>query len=332
MTEGRRGLVVLAAVVVALLLLGLVALATRDGGDDDAASSTAAATTTVVGGFPRDATVYRGLGAWIDVFDYVPAYQADGRPPLLTPRDVELLALQGVRTLYLQAARLDERTPAGLVDAELLHGFLVAAHRHDMRVVAWYLPAFTDLQADLDRLLGLHRFEHRGQRFDGLAVDIEATSGVEDHVERSRRLVELSQRLRAEVGADALGAIVLPPVLLEVVNQDFWPAFPWRDIAGLYDVWLPMTYWTDRREDSGYRNGFTYVEESVRRMRANLGLPDAPVHPVGGIGDRVSEGSLYEYLDALVATGAVGGSIYDVRTMSGGAWAILRGGVPAVTG
>jgi hypothetical protein len=151
---------------------------------------------------------------------------------------------------------------------------------------------------------------------------------VPDPTLRGQRLVQLSQRARALVGDEALGAIVLPPVLTEVVNPAFWPAFPWRDIAGLYDVWLPMAYWTQRREDSGYRDGFTYVDESVRRLRANLGLPAALVHPVGGIGDAATEDQLRRYLDALTSTGAIGGSVYDARTLSGGGWAILRAGVP----
>src|SRR5215204_7159959 len=76
-----------------------------------------------------------------------------------------------------------------------------------------------------------------GQRFDGVAVDIEWTDSVPDPTLRSRRLVELSERLRSSASAGgagaggALGAIVPPPVQLEDVNPDLWPAFPWRELA-----------------------------------------------------------------------------------------------------
>ena len=86
-----------------------------------------------------------------------------------------------------------------------------------------------------------------------------------------------------------------------------------------------MAYWSVRNEESGYKNGYTYVEESVRRMRANLGDPEAPVHPIGGIGDVITEGELRDYLRALTDTDSLGGSIYDYRTMNGGHWGVLRG-------
>ena len=52
---------------------------------------------------------------------------------------------------------------------ELLGPFLEAAHRHGIRVVAWYLPKFQDLDADLARLAMLHNFTYGEHRFDGLA-------------------------------------------------------------------------------------------------------------------------------------------------------------------
>ncbi len=90
------------------------------------------------------------------------------------------------------------------------------------------------------------RFDVLGHRFDGLAVDIEDVDTVTDVDARNQRLVDLSQRLRTEVGSETLGAIVLPPVLTEVVNPQRWPDFPWPQLAPLYDVWLPMSYWTFR--------------------------------------------------------------------------------------
>ena len=77
---------------------------------------------------------------------------------------------------------------------------------------------------------------------------------------------------------------MLPPVLIEVVNLSFWPGFPWAAIAPFYDVWQPMSYWSFRSSSSGYGDGYTYNEESIRRLRANLGEPDAIVHAIGGIG------------------------------------------------
>ena len=114
----------------------------------------------------------------------------------MTPAAVDEMAAAGVRTLFLQAARNDERAPDGVVDPVVLAQFLVRAHRHDMRVVGWYLPKFADVELDLRRLEAIADFRVLGHRFDGLAVDIEFTGDVPDHAARNQSLIDLSRRLR----------------------------------------------------------------------------------------------------------------------------------------
>jgi hypothetical protein len=169
------------------------------------------------------------------------------------------------------------------------------------------------------------RFRHKGQRFDGVAVDIEDNETVADPAIRTANLVELSKRLRAEVGPDvAVGAIVMPAVQLDVVNPDFWPAFPWGDLRPLYDVWMPMTYWTTRDAESGWRDAERYTVESVRLMREHLLDPAARVHPIGGIADKATPDAAAAFLRALAATQAVGGSLYDVATTADDVWMALK--------
>ncbi|MEZ5167410.1 MAG: hypothetical protein R2695_13320 [Acidimicrobiales bacterium] len=274
---------------------------------------------------PRTIAPYEGYGTWVDVFDFDPAY---GSAPIGAD-DLAEMADLGVTTLYLQAARLDERTPDGLVDPWRLTDLLLAAHAEGIRVVAWYLPRFGDGPEDLDRVSAMARFAVLGHRFDGIALDIEwIGDGVPDDV-RSARLVALSAGIRAVVGDDPLGAIVPPPVQTEVLNPQFWPGFPWGDLAPLYQVWLPMSYWSFRTDESGYGDGYAYHEESVRRLRADLGDPDALVHGIGGIGgvavlpaDGTVDGEpvatvaeLERFADALRDTGSIGGSIYDWNTL-----------------
>lgn len=269
---------------------------------------------------------YSGYGTWVDVFDYVPAYA--GSDPSVTPATLAEMARLGVGTVYLQAARLDDRTPDGLEDPWLLAEVLFEAHDLGMDVVGWYLPRFGDDNADLDRIVAMADFEVLGHRFDGMAVDIEWTGDGIDHDTRSQRLVELSGAAREELGSEPLGAIVLPPVQIEVVNPDFWPDFPWAGIADQYDVWLPMSYWSFRSESSGYGDGYAYHEESVRRLRANLGDPIALVHGIGGIGgtDGIDDNpdppepltgidEIERFVDALADTGSIGGSMYDWNTL-----------------
>jgi hypothetical protein len=268
---------------------------------------------------------YEGLGTWVDVYDYVPGFQDNGEPPAVTPASVDDMAALGVRTLYLQAAQDDARLTGDTVDPALLRRFVERAHRNDMEVVAWYLPRLNDVEADLRRIRALHRFRAGDEQFDGLALDIEWTEGVPDVEARNRALVDLSERVRSLVGDRyAVGAIVLEPVLLEVVNQQYWPSFPWRRVEPHFDVWLPMNYWTNRSEDSGYREGFAYTEENVRRLRANLDDEDAPVHTIGGIGDDATAADYEGFVRASRGMDALGWSVYDFNTVSSSAWPRLR--------
>ena len=273
----------------------------------------------------RTADPYRGYGTWVDVFDFSPPYA--GTNPSVTPADLDEMAGDGVRTIFLQSARLDERSPAGLEDPWLLAEFLHAAHARQMSVVAWYLPKWSEDGSDLDRLVRMDEYEVLGQRFDGVAVDIEWTGGDLEPEERNARLVDLSRSARAAVDGP-LGAIVLPPVLTDVVNEDLWPDFPWNEIAPSYDVWLPMSYGSFRSDASGYGDGYSYNAESTRRLRTTLGDPNAVVHGIGGIGgvDGVDDdpdpeeplttvGEIEAFVQSLVDTGSIGGSMYDWRTL-----------------
>lgn len=303
--------------VVLLALVQLMAIVTNGGGPP-VERSLATLPALVRAGSPdddRSVEAYRGYGTWVDVYDFAPSFQGGGAPAL-GPDVVDAMAAQGVGTVYLQAAQLDERSPDPIVDPAVVAQFLVRAQRAGIEVVGWYLPRFTDLDQDMEHLQAIADFEVLGHRFDGVAVDIEWTEGVPDHRQRSAALVELSERLREASGDDPLGAIVLPPVQIEVVNPRKWPDFPWRELEPLYDVWLPMSYWTERRADSGLRDARAYVGQNIRRLRRNLDDPDARVHVVGGIGDQVDQRQATRFVETLDDMSAFGGSIYDWNTLA----------------
>lgn len=269
---------------------------------------------------------YRGLGAWVDVWDWAPSYTSADSPPV-GPSEIERMAEHGVTTLYIQASRLDDRGSGPIESAELLAEWIAMAHDHDIAVVGWYLPRWEDAAEDLARLVAIAEFDIDGNRFDGVAVDIEGVPRPDQRADWNKRLVDLSTQLRTAVGPMALGAIVLPPTLLEVVNVDYWPEFPWAALAPLYDVWLPMSYWSFRADDSPFANGYDYNADATRRLRSNLGDSQATVHAIGGIGavigdantDASEPAALVSELDgfvrSLVDTDAIGGSIYDWASM-----------------
>ena len=273
----------------------------------------------------RDISAYRGLGAWLDAFDYAPCYFRPREGPQVVPEDLPAMAAQGVRTLYLQAARRDPLSPEGIVDRNLVGRFLSTAHAEGMRVVAWYLPKFGDLEADLANLALLREFRAENHGFDGIAVDIEYRREVPDAGELNRRVVELSHRLRRAAPDHPLGAIVYPPVLFDVIRPTFWPGFPWAELAGAYDVWLPMAYWTEVPASSAYRDAYRYVEEGTRRLRDVLDDDGALVHVIGGVADTATVTDVTGFVRGVGQAGAVGWSLYDYRTTSPGEWEVLRG-------
>ena len=191
---------------------------------------------------------YRGLGAWVDSFDADPNYLRGAATVL--PSDAFEMSESKVRTLFLQGSRSEDRSNELVSDPWYLANFLLNAHANGLDVVAWYLPKWNENGEDLERLLALADFEVLGHKFDGLAVDIEWNSDGLEHQERSARLVKLSKGLRENLKDRVLGAIVMPPVVTDVINSNFWPEFPWSDLESLYDVWLPMNYWSFRTKNS----------------------------------------------------------------------------------
>ena len=265
---------------------------------------------------PAGVAAYRGLGTWVDVYDWSRTY-TNGQPRT-SPADVDKMADAGVQTLYIQASKHD--APGDVLEPELLAAYLQRARARRISVVAWYLPTLVDTGRDLVRLQAIARLRH----VDGVAVDIEARN-VSDVTERNRRLVELSRALRRSLPGRTLGAILLPPVVLEAVNPGYWPAFPYRELASSYDVWMTMGYWTNRKAGTEYRDAYRYTKENVARLRADLGRPDAPVHPIGGIGTGTTAADVDGYRRAVGETGGIGGSIYDWRTTRGELWGRLHG-------
>ena len=275
-----------------------------------AAPTTTVPPTTTTTAPPHKFTMepYRGLGAWLDVYDWSASFAKHS--PALEPDVVETLAAQGVQTLYIQASKWD--APELVLEQPRLMAFIDRAHQRGISVVGWYLPTYEDPGRDLQRMLAIAALP-----VDGLAIDIESTK-VRDVVERNRRVVEVSNALRAALPGEVLGAIPLEPILIEDINPRYWPDFPWAALAPSYDVWLPMAYWTNRR--GPWRDAYSYMAANIDRVRAHIGQPAAPIHALGGIGDITSVVDLQGFRRAALERSVLGGSIYDFRTTQGPHW------------
>jgi hypothetical protein len=252
---------------------------------------------------------FRGMGAWVDVFDRNLYANPEGT--------VQTLASEGVQTLFLQTATYRLRGP--LMHPDLAARFIEAAHAAGMYVVAWYVPDFADLRRDLDWSLAAVGFTTpTGERFDAFGLDIEVTE-VADPNERAARLVELSRQIRAAVGpAYPLGAITPAPLR----DPGYWPVFPDAELAGIYDVYVPMAYWSFHVEGAAATRDYT--EQSIATVRAATGRPDLPIHLIGGQTDGTEGDEVGAFVDAVEANDLLGASLYDAALSGPEDWGPLR--------
>jgi hypothetical protein len=273
-----------------------------------------AATATIT----RNLKAFHGLGTWVDAYDFSREFGGT-----MSSAVIDTMAARGVKTIYLQAAKESPKFPGNLLSPDRLAAWLTRAHARGMKVVAWYLPTFTNLARDWQHLNALIYFKANNHTFDAIGMDIESKA-VRSAKDRSARLVALSQKLRKTVQYRPLQAIVLPPVVTDIINTSYWPGFPWHQIAPLYDVWTPMGYWTNRTTASGWRDAHRYTYENIRLMRRDLGRPTAVVHAAGGIGDTSTITDINGFAKAAKEQKAIGGSLYDYATTSAAAWPALR--------
>jgi hypothetical protein len=233
------------------------------------------------------------------------------------------MAKQGIRTLYIQAAKDSNGSGTGVLSADLLGQFLERAHARKMRVVAWYLPRLVDPARDWTHFDAILKFRSHGQAFDTIGIDIESREEG-DVNRRNDRLVALSTQLRKAAGPMAISAIVVPPVVTDVINPKFWPGFPWSRIEPSYDVWIPMSYYTNRGRQPEWRDAYKYSSENVKLLRKDLGDGKAVVHVAGGVGTDSTAKDYDGLVRAAKDTACVGASSYDFAVTAGSAWPTLR--------
>lgn len=263
-------------------------------------------------GVVGDPDAYRGLGTWIDLYDEGAWADPDAA--------VATMAARGVRTIFLQTSNFHRGQP--FVHAEGVVRFLDAAADRDLRVVAWYLPGFRDVRVDERRALAAIRLvTPAGNTFDSFALDIESPE-VRRPAARTTRLLHLSARLRRAVGSDyPLGAIVPSPRGIRT-NRSYWPGFPYRSLAELYDVFLPMTYFTWRV--SGREGAARYTSKNILILRQETAGLNVPIHVIGGIAADASPQETRGFAESVRDRNVIGASYYTFPMIRPGQWRELR--------
>ncbi len=250
---------------------------------------------------------YSGLGSWVDLFNRGP-----WRNPSWTVRRMHR---RGVKTIYLQTATYG--SPDHIVYPRKVAEFIASAHRRGMFVIGWSVPSFTRPKKDFRRARAALDFRTgTGERFDSFGLDIEADL-VDKIWKRNARLLDISRKLRRVAGPDyPLGAIIPD------VHSRYWENFPYKRLAPIYDVMVPMGYFTFQAR--GYRHVRVYTAANIRVVRRQTGDPAMPVHVIGGIADDVGVAAARGFIRAVREHRALGASLYDYPITSKRTWRELK--------
>ena len=258
-----------------------------------------------------DASVFGGLGTWVDIYD--------GAVYAAPERTAQRMAARQVRTVWVETA--NDGAAVDVVDPVRLGRLVDALHARGIRVVAWYLPGHVKPPLDQRRALAMLSFRTAtGGAFDGVALDVESTK-LRNVALRSRRAVTLTRQLRIAAGDVPLAVVPFNPRGLER-RPATWPRFPWADLAESADAFAPMVYTGGALK--GFDATYGYVTRALRLLRLNTGDPDVQIHVAGGVADRMGPEELAGFVAAVEDDGGtIGVSLYDWMTTTPRAWNAL---------
>jgi hypothetical protein len=109
------------------------------------------------------------------------------------------------------------------------------------------------------------------------------------------------------------------------VRPENWEGFPWKSLASVSNVFMPMAYWSFRHDcaEKPEHCAYGYTKGNVEKVRALTGKPRMPVHVIGGVGDEISTDDVGDFVRAANAVNAYGGSLYDYQTTKPEYWPLL---------
>jgi hypothetical protein len=258
-----------------------------------------------------DATVFGGLGTWVDIYD--------GAVYAAPERTAQRMASRDVRTVWVETANFG--ASVDVVNPVQLGRLVDALHARGIRVVGWYLPGHVKPAVDSRRALAMLAFRTpTGGAFDGVALDVESTK-LRNVTLRSRRAVALANELHDAAGDTPFAVVPFNPRGLER-RPTTWPRFPWAELAESADAFAPMVYTGGALK--GFDATYGYVTRALRLLRANTGRPDVPIHVAGGVADRLGPEELAGFVAAVSDDGeTIGVSLYDWVTTPPRAWRAL---------
>jgi hypothetical protein len=259
---------------------------------------------------PAADVVLRGLSAWIVVYDYSESTAVSAAAAL-----VDVAADRGATTVWIEPSRYKT---ADIWAPAQLGAMLDRAAQRGLPVVLWTLPGFKDPAVDYRQGLAAARFRGpNGGKAAAVALDIEVSSNAEP-AQRTQRLIDLARKLHKALPVPLIS--ITPNPVGMTRHPEYWPGFPWRELAAESVGIAPMGYWTFRGDDpAAYTRG---VIEGVRRL---VGRSAYPIHPIGGLAEDTTTAGYLAFCAVAKDLGAVGAGIYDLRTTQSTGWTALDG-------
>ncbi len=253
------------------------------------------------------AQMFAGPGVWADWTEL------DGEVPAFSNEDLDRAADQGISTFYVQVARQSGGDP--IYQRDRVEGLIRHARERSMIVIGWYLPQLDGKGRDVEVAraalsLGI----------DGYALDIEHREGTAS--QRNAELDQLEGDLRDLLpNRFPLGAVVIPPVLIEHVNPKWWGGtYPYAEIVRDFDAVLVMSYATDRL--APWDDSYVHMTTDITYLRSLRS--DVQLHMIAGYGTRFDAEEAEKAARAAAEWCAIGVSIYAGAEVTGEMWAMVH--------
>jgi len=267
-----------------------------------------------------DLTIFKGLGTWVDLYDY-------GTSSGLDPSQaIPSMKAKGVHTIYIETARYNSSSAFDFPTD--VGNWVEIAHANGMKIVGWYLPIYgTSFNADVSRTVAIATFRSpHGQGFDGLGIDIESKQSSQPRGDWFADIASHLAKVRTGVtAAFPIGAITYPPLVMDL-NPSQWDAFPWSAVGAQANVELPMGYWSYRTDCSTNPQHCPYQYTLGNINEARTRTSGLPIHIIGGVADSVTVQGVTDFMKASHDAKAYGASLYDYRTTTNAQyWTIMAG-------
>jgi len=225
-----------------------------------------------------------GAGVWVNMWNY----------PAEPDSYCLKLYASGIRNIFIQTSR--SNTDA-VCNPQGLARLLSAAHRYQMRVIAWSFDELTNPCADADKVIAAANFRgDQGDKVDAVAANMETDLNAE-------KIKQFCGRVRQSLGNSyPLVAVVYSPLN----HATAVASTPWPVLADCFSVLAVMSYWHSKYT---HNEAYQYTLSTIKQLRQLTGKADLDIHVIGdGMG--TDSQSINQFLMACKTGAATSASLY----------------------